>query len=300
MRSSPSRVHVSLTALCGSWLSRALLVTLAATMLLVLSANQADAARRRRRGSSSAAAAAARKKQMIASLQKQLALAKQVLSTAESKAQMSQGEVDKAVSELSQIRTSLEADEEDMTDASKSLNELEADILEKQSFGSEYKLALQSLQTAKEDLHALIHKKFPGLPAHSDMADESARLADLAAIAGESRTKLNEDEEYQSAAKLVESLARKVAQVRQKLFAEDPQWELARKEVADATRKVREERAQASATGIGSLDDRHNLRTAQGVAAAARGTIAQCEMMLARLGAKPAAPTAPKKSQSSK
>jgi chromosome segregation ATPase len=261
---------------------------------LLLSASQAEARPRRY---SSAAAAAARKKQMIATLQKQLAAARQVLSAAENQAQLSQGEVNQAISKLSDIRSSMELEEENAREAAKELNELETEILAKESFGSEYKQTQTALVTAKESLHELFHKRFPKMPKHA-VDDEAAKLHELAAVTSEDRKVLEGDKEYQEAAELVEMLGKKLAAIKKKLFEADSEWDAARKESAEATKKVREGKSQASATGIGSLDDRKNLRNATNVAAYARGMIMQFEMQLARLGAKPAAP--PKGSQSGK
>lgn len=268
-------------------------VTCLVAVAVILSTSHAEA-QRRGRGRSAAAAAAARKKQMIASLQKRLAAARQVLAAAENQTRMSQSEVDQAVSKLSEIRTSMEAEEQEAAEAAKSLHEIEDTVLEK---SSEFRAAENLLDTAKEDLHAILHKLAPKL-GEPDDSDESCRLGDMARLSSEDRKRLEESKDYQSATETLHTQARTVAQLRQKLLQADPQWVATRKEAAELATKLRQERAQASTTGIGSLDDRKTLRTAQSVAAEARLAIMQCEAMLQRLGAKPAAP--PKKSGSNK
>jgi len=254
------------------------------TLAVILSSSEAEAQRRGRGG---AAAAAARKRAMIAGVQKRLTAARQLLAAAESQTLMSQGEVNQAVSKLSEIRTSLESDEQEANEAAKSLHEIEDAVLDK---SSEFRLLEQALDTAKDDVHAVIHKVIKRLGDHPDTTDDTCRMSDMAHLSNEERKRLEENTDYHKAVELMEAQARKVTQLRQKLFQADPQWVSVRKEAAEATRKARQERAQASATGIGSLDDRRNLRTAKGIAADARVAIAECEALLQRLGAKPAPP----------
>ncbi len=282
LRCFPSSI-VSSSSRCRGLFSPLVLIAVV-TLALVLSSSEAEA---QRRGRSGAAAAAARKRAMIASIQSRLTAARQLLAAAENQTQMSQGEVNQAVSKLSEIRTSLESDEQEAAEAAKSLHEIEDAVLDK---SSEFRLLEQALDTAKDDLHAVVHKVIKRLGKHADVADDTCRMADMAQLSNEERKRLEEDKDYQKAVELMEAQARKVTQLRQKLFQADPQWVAVRKEAADATRKARQERAQASATGIGSLDDRRNLRTAKGIAADARVAIAECEVLLQRLGAKPAAP----------
>jgi hypothetical protein len=157
------------------------------------------------------------------------------------------------------------------------------------------------LATAKENLHEFLHKRFPKLPQHSvDVSEEAARLADLAALSSETRKELEADEKYHEAAELVKSQGKKLAQIRQKLFEADSEWVDLRKELAEATKKIREEKTAAGTAGLGSLDDRQDLRKSQNLAATARGMIMQYEMQLARLGAKPAAPKTTTKSPGQK
>lgn len=271
-----------------AWISQVALVSLV-TLAVVLSTSAVEARGRGRQNA--AAAAAARKKQMIASLQKRLAVARQVLAAAENQQQMSQSEVNQAVAKLSEIRVSMDADEEDAAESAKSLHDIEDTILDK---SSEFRIAQEALDTAKDDLHAILHKFIPQLDDDRDLSDEACRLSDMAKLSADSRKKLEENKNYQSAVELLKTQARAVGQLRQELLQADPQWVATRKEAADLAGKLRKERAQASATGIGSLDDRKTLRTAKSVAGEARLAIIQCEAVLRRLGAKPAAP--PKKS----
>lgn len=280
-----SRAFFPSSSRCRGWFSPLVLMALVA-MAVILASTEAEA-QRRGRGRGGAAAAAARKRAMIAGVQKRLTAARQLLAAAENQTQMSQGEVNQAVSKLSEIRTSLESDEQEANEAAKSLHEIEDAVLDR---SSEFRLAEQALDMAKDDVHAVLHKVIQRLGDHPDTTDDACRMADMAQLSNDERKRLEENKDYQKAVELMKAQAREVTQLRQKLFQADPQWVSVRKEAAEATRKARQERAQASATGIGSLDDRRNLRTAKSIAADARVAIAECEALLQRLGAKPAPP----------
>ncbi len=104
---------------------------------------------------------------MISRLQSQVSNARHVLSSAESKAVMSQAELAKSLSDLTSIRSSIEGESVELHDASKKLHSIEAGILDKQPRESELNQSMDDVAQAKQVLHRELHLVL-ALPEHSD------------------------------------------------------------------------------------------------------------------------------------
>jgi chromosome segregation ATPase len=247
-----------------------------------------DAGAQHRRGRSAAsrhaaAAAAARKRQMTLAIQQQVAEARQVLATAETRAALSQAQVNQAVEKLSSIRTALEAARADDREAEKTLRAVEAEILAEQGPHSEFARAQTALEETQRALHRQLHGSV-ALPDDAQLPSEPARLADSLKLTEAQRQALQNDAGYQQAYQGLKEAARNLERVRQALLQQDADWIAARQDCRDAEQRARESEQQAGTAGLGSLGSKLTARNAQQVAAAARTIIAQGESQLRGLG----------------
>ena len=148
-----------------------LICLIAASSLLIHLSSDAQARGRKSGGRNrqAAAAAAARKQQMIKATQQEVAVARQVLGSAESQAGMSQAQVAQAVEKLSGIREAIKTASSDVQEAAKALREIEAEIIAEQGADSDVVRAQTNLDQAKEALlRASAQTDRSGSPPGSD------------------------------------------------------------------------------------------------------------------------------------
>lgn len=259
---------------------RALLLMVLA--LLAIASSALDVHARGRGRSSARQAAAARKQQLIKVLQQQLTVARQVLAAAESKQSMSSHEVNQAISQLSDLRTSIDEAQVDAREAAKTLHEIEAEILAQQSANSDVVKSEAVLAQAKTRLHAAIHQVI-ALPDDFDKPAESARLGDLAKMTDEDRKRLDNHDEYLKAKRELTDATRRLSHSKKVLLEQDADWVAARDQLREAEQTAQRGKQQATTVGVGSLDARQDLRKSQAVASTAREMIGQLEFRLRQL-----------------
>jgi hypothetical protein len=233
----------------------------------------ADAAPKQNRNRRAAANAAAQRQRLIGKLRQQLSAAQDVLATAQSQGAASQQALDAAASKLSSIRDELEQSRLDANEGQKAMHEIEAEILAEQPADSEYARVKAEVENAKTALNREVRRILP--------AADSAKLSET------DRQMLEEDAEYRRARLALQSAAKMLDRVRQKLFRADPDWVSAEKDLYAARQEEHEQEQAATTTGVGTLSDKQDLRSAQGLAAAAQAVIAKAEARLRRLGVNP-------------
>jgi hypothetical protein len=233
----------------------------------------AQAAGKNNRNRQAAAAAAAQKQRLVERLRRQLDAARGVLSAAQSSGSLSQQALDEAARKLSSIRTELEQVRLDAKEAEKTMRGIEAEILAEQAPDSEYVHAKMAVDEAKQLLQRESRRVFPA--------------ADPARLTAAQREMLENDEGYQRAKAKLEFAAKALDRERQKLFRADPQWTAAQKDLYAARQEEDRQEQTSVATGVGTLDDKQNLKSAQSLAAAAQSVIGLAEARLRRLGVNP-------------
>ena len=234
---------------------------------------------------------------MISRLQSQVSNARHVLSSAESKAVMSQAELAKSLSELASIRSSIEGESIELHDASKKLHTIEAEILDKQPRESELKQSMDEVEQAKQDLHRDLHLVLV-LPEHSDPTAVNLGSSDYAKLTKDQHQQLDSNADYQSTSKALETAGLKLKGIRTKLFAANANWTSAQQELAAVQHSLSKDQSNLRNAAVGANGDRHDLQNSQSVAASARAVIAQGENQLRRLGAKPSTHSSSSKSKS--
>jgi hypothetical protein len=242
-------------------------------MLPPIFSDRAEAAPKRERNRRAAATAAAERQRLIARLRQQLAAAQGVLATAQSQGALSQQALDAAAARLTSIRGELEKSRLDATEAEKTMREVEKEILAEQAADSEYARVKRAVDDAKAALDREIRRILPG--------------ADPAKLSTTDRETLEDDEEYRRARIALKSAAEMLNDVRQELFRADQDWTSAQKDLYAAKQEEHKQEQVATTAGVGSLSDKQDLRSAQGLAAAAQATIAKAEARLRRLGVNP-------------
>jgi len=244
----------------------------------------------RNRNRSAAAAASARKAQLVNTLQRQVATARQMLAAAESNTAMSQAEVNQALVKLSGIRVEIESAEDDVVQALKTQHAIEAEILAEQAKDSELAKALVAEAQAKEEIHLAIHGALH-LPGHEAKSVDTARLVDVATLSDIQKRTLEEDQKYRVAKEALKETAAQVERLQQKLFQDDPDWIAAQRDLSDARQRELAGEQHAKTVGGSSFGDKQALSKSKHVADAARALVNQGEARLRQLGAKPTSRT---------
>jgi hypothetical protein len=242
---------------------------IASAILLGLAPNPVQAQRR----IFGSPAAAARYWRTVHAIQDQVAAAKNVLAAAETQAAMSQRQIDEAAQKLSTIRDALEKERENIAEAGKTLREIETEIVADQPPDSEFARA----QTAFEQAQKTYHREMRRVVSSTSTAKLSSSQKEA----------LEADSAYRFARQEMQKAAKELSRIRQKLFRANEDWLAARREQIDADKSARDQKRQAGTTGLGSLSDKQDLRTAREVAAAARTMIALGESRLRYLGVRP-------------
>lgn len=239
----------------------------------------------RRGRSSGAAAAAAKKKQAIQTIQNQVAVARKVLTTAESQATMSGEQLNAVRDRLTAARSKMEAANSEERQAREALRRIEAKIISEQGPESSLGKAQASIDEAQQALDRELHR-LVSLPEHEAEATAADRSADARLLSAKDKHTLRNDAQYQSVLGRLESAKRKHAEIRKDLLERSPEWLAASQTVAETHVKENKLEQDANRSAVPAASAKRTLRTSQEVAAAARATIAQGEAMLRQLGVK--------------
>jgi hypothetical protein len=255
-----------------AWQRLTVAALLAAILLAAASACPAQSGKKNR-GRKAAAAAAAQKQRVAEKLQRQLGAARQVLAAAQSSGSLSQQALDEAAQKLSSIRAELEQNRLDAKEAEKTMRAIEAEILTEQPADSEYIRLKMAVDGARHSLEREIRRLLPA--------------ADPASLTAAERKTMDTSDAYRQAKLELGIAAKALDRERQKLFQADPQWTAAQKDLYAARQEEARQEQSSVATGVGTLDDKQNLKSAQSLAAAAEAMIALAEARLRRLGVNP-------------
>ena len=126
-----------------------------------------------------------------------------------------------------------------------------------------------------------------GLNDRIEATEGPSGLVDVAKLKPEQRAALEADSGYQPATGNLKVSANNLRTLRKKLFDSNSDWIAGKNELLDAKRRSTEDKRQASLVGAESRRDKQLLNQAQQLAWEARRVIAEGEVRLRQLGAKP-------------
>jgi hypothetical protein len=229
------------------------------------------------------ASAAARKKQLIQAIEYQVATARQVLAAAESKAGMSQSQLDAAAATMRQGKQAIEETQSAADGPAATRREIEERLRDSAASNSELRRASAAVEKAHEELDRELHRVLT-LPEHDGKPSADDRERERKLLSSDDRAVLRSDGDYQQAWQTLSEAKRIYTWLQQEFFKKDSQWVAAEKSRIDAERaKTKAKRDQETAARK-AVPARRQLQDAQQVAAAARAIIAQGEARLRALG----------------
>ena len=227
----------------------------------------AAAAAYRRRGYGGSYARAVRQS-LINAANSQIAAGQQMLAAAESKAAEAQQKMSIAVGKLQSAAGELAEAQKAGREMFKHLQEIEKEILARQPENSEYALAKIEVEKARQQLAAVEAKlKLAGIKKDDD--DKAI------------------DTEYFIAKKNLSDAAKRIDKVRQELFHANSEWKETDAAMIKAHREEDVAERHVITGGMSRLGPLQKARDAAGLAAAARGAIAEAQSVLRGLNVAP-------------
>lgn len=256
-------------------------------------------ARSRSNRNSGAAAAAARRKQQIASIQQQIAQAKQILAAAEGQVQMSQTDVNAAVSKLQGISSELSSMKTEHDAQLRALHELETKLLDGQPDGSPLDKADEMVDRKLQALDEAFHEA-TGIPQHKEPVTSAIRAAEMRTLTPDQKTMLETSGGYQVAQKELKDAVAELESCKMAVLKNDSEWNRLHGEYVDASKKIAQAKSSSQGSGLDSLRAHQGLTKSKNLADAARQAIAQGEMQIRQLGGNPNASTTTNKGSTTK
>lgn len=274
-------------------------LTLLLLAALVIAPESAYARSRSSNRNSGAAAAAARRKQQIASIQQQIAQAKQILAAAEGQVQMSQTDVNAAVSKLQGISSELSNMKTEHDAQLRELHELETKLLDGQPDGSPLDKADDDVERKLQALDEAFHEA-TGIPQHREPATSAIRAAEMRNLTAEQKAALEISAGYQVAQKELKDAVTHLESCKMDVLKADSGWNRLHGDYVDASKKMAATKSNSQGSGLDSLRAHQGLTKSKKLADAARNAIAQGEMQIRQLGGNPSASTTTKGSTTKK
>ena len=228
----------------------------------------------------------AQKRQMISMLQSQIVSANQVLANAESKSAMSQSLAYEAMSKLNQIRKEMESANSEVHEAFKELQMIEADILAGQADPSEFAQATKAVKNSNQEVHRVFHK-LTQTPEEEKISTDDSRIVEMARLTESQRVKIKSDPDYKSATDELTAAEQHVADVRKKLFENSKEWKDAKRTLDKARQDSRAEIAKAKPASLAAAHQNQETQQLRNVIENAKLIVAQGDLRLRQLGAKP-------------
>ena len=256
---------------------------------LVIAPDSVYARSRSRNRNNSAAAAAAKRKQQIATIQKQITEAKKILAAAEGQVQMSQSDVNAAVSKLQGVAGELGSLKTEHDEQLRALHELETKLLDAQPEGSALDKADDDVERKLQALDITFHEA-TGIAQHVEPATSATRAAELRSLTADQKNLLEISPSYQVAQKELKDAVAYLESCRMEVLKGDSDWNRLHNEYVAATKKLQESKGNSQGSGLESLRAHQGLTKSKKLADAARQMIALGEMQIRQLGGNPNAP----------
>ena len=228
----------------------------------------------------------AQKAQMIKLLQSQVVLANQVLTNATSKSTMSQSLAYEAMSNLNRIRKEIETAHADVHHASQEVHMIEADILASQDDHSAFAKATNAVDNFNQEVHRVFHK-LAQTPEEETNSTDGTRKVEMSRLPESQRIMIKNDSEYKLAIDRLSTAEQHVLDVRKKLIENSKEWRDAKRNLDKARQDSREEIQKAKPLSIAAANQNQETMQLQNVIENAKLIVAQGEMRIRQLGAKP-------------
>ncbi len=230
----------------------------------------------------------AQKKQMINMLQSQVAMANQVLANAESKSAMSQSIAYEAMSKLNHIRQEIETANAEVHNAFEEVQMIEADILAEQASNSEFAEATKAVGLCNQEVHRVFHS-LAHTPEDEKISTEDSRFVEMSRLPESQRITIKSDPEYKFVTEQLAKAEQHVVDVRKKLFEGSKEWRDAKRTLDKARQDAREEMAKTKPATMAATHQNQEAQQLRNVIENAKLIVAQGELRLRQLGAKPLA-----------
>jgi hypothetical protein len=229
------------------------------------------------------AAIAAQKNAAIAQLQAQIADAQKVLDGAEKNSSMDKDQLDSAKKDLDQARTKIDSADSEQDILRRHLREIEENLISSQSDDSEFGRARDALSAAKDDLTRQKDRVL-GAPDYKAKVGQIRDASDAGRLRAEiRRDALDKDDAYQTARRALDASLKRFMPLKQKLFADDPDWKKTSESLRTSEAEERKLREKATSTAS-AAPDAQDIRSSKDVANDARATIARAQAKLRQLG----------------
>ncbi len=230
----------------------------------------------------------AQKKQMINMLQSQVAMANQVLANAESKSAMSQSIAYEAMSKLNHIRQEIETANAEVHNAFEEVQMIEADILAEQAGNSEFAEATKAVGLCNQEVHRVFHS-LAQTPEDEKISTEDSRFVEMSRLPESHRITIKSDPDYKFVTEQLAKAEQHVVDVRKKLFEGNKEWRDAKRTLDKARQDAREEMAKTKPATMAATHQNQEAQQLRNVIENAKLIVAQGELRLRQLGAKPLA-----------
>ncbi len=230
----------------------------------------------------------AQKMQMINMLQSQVAMANQVLANAESKSAISQSIAYEAMSKLNHIRKEIETANGEVHNAFEEVQMIEADILAEQAGNSEFAEATKAVGLCNQEVHRVFHS-LAQTPEDEKTSTEDSRFVEMSRLPESQRITIKSDAEYKFVTEQLAKAEQHVVDVRKKLFEGSKEWRDAKRTLDKARQDAREEMAKTKPATMAATHQNQEAQQLRNVIENAKLIVAQGELRLRQLGAKPLA-----------
>ncbi len=232
------------------------------------------------------AVAQAQRTQMISMLQSQVISANQVLANAESKSAMSQSLAYEATSKLNQIRKEMESANAEVHEAFQELQLIEADILAAQSIASDFVVAEKAVKNSNQEVHRVFHKLTQS-PEEEKTSTDDSRFVEMSRLPESQKAMIKSDPDYRSAVDELSTAEQHLADIRRKLFENSKEWKEAKRTLEKARKESKDEIAKAKPASMIAAHQNQETQNLRSVIENAKLIVAQGELRLRQLGAKP-------------
>ena len=230
----------------------------------------------------------AQKKQMINMLQSQVSVANQVLANVESKSAISQSMAIEAMSKLNHVRQEIETANAEVHNAFEEVQMIEADILAEQADNSDFADATKAVGLCNQEVHRVFHRLAHTLDDERISTDD-ARFVEMSRLPESQRITIKSDPEYKFVTEQLSKAEQHLVDVRKKLFEGSKEWRDAKRALDKARQDAREEMAKTKPATMATAHQNQESQQLRNVIENAKLIVAQGEIRLRQLGAKPLA-----------
>ena len=212
-----------------------------------------------------------------------------MLASAQAEANAAQGKIDESKSRVETAKGALESAKTEQRSTHETLDQIEANLIERAGTDSEIGKAHTEFLEA-EEAHAVAKKNVLNSAAYKDKAaaiESDVRSKQLPLLRKEA---FQNDNDYQQVLKRLALAKLHWHQLRTTMVQKSEEWMAASRAVRDAQQDENKAEGQAKSGALARMPAAARLRDAREVGEAAMETIGNCEAALRQLGVNPTPP----------